>query len=434
MHKAVGIHVFAGGFTAGVQAAGWDVGAQLETHNFGLDTARAMCGVECVNDKDAKWPAVEARMAFGNPRCTGFSTITSGYGDDTHGPWAKQTCDIHQMCKYAAGRYDIIVWESVQQAFSVGKPLLDYLRDEYFVPKNYRIAHVMINAATFGNAQQRKRYFFVAYRDCFKFNIDPPDISPYYPVLYDAIWEDRDRETHEADLHTKEYDYDEDSYVRLTPDEKLIVPRLPNGWDVNTLGRYDYEALPETYKFKWQYRTSDLPFSLHSCVRTNWLRPCPTLHSSCVRFIHPWHHRPLTVRELCKVMGWPITKPEGPNPAAQIAKGIVPTVGTWLAQQAALCIEGAWGQEDWQSSYNARTGEWVGEDATGAVEKTFDMTSYVGKFFDEERYDVGALRRHRFNVDSGTGRLLRPWEEVSLESRVYGGGPRVVGDVATPGS
>jgi len=114
--KAVGCHVFAGGFTMGVKRV-FDVECQLESHGFGKETCEAVAKVPFVNRPDANWPDVEAQFLYGNPRCTGFSCITSGYDEDTHGPWAKQTEDIHQLCNYAAGRYDIIIWESVQQAF-----------------------------------------------------------------------------------------------------------------------------------------------------------------------------------------------------------------------------------------------------------------------------------------------------------------------------
>ena len=100
-YTGVGIHVFAGGFTLGVQEV-MNVETQLEAHGpFGQASAEQIVKVEWINDKAANWPDVTADFAFGNPRCTGFSTITAGYDEGTHGAWAKQTCDIHQLCEYA---------------------------------------------------------------------------------------------------------------------------------------------------------------------------------------------------------------------------------------------------------------------------------------------------------------------------------------------
>lgn len=386
--KAVGIHVFAGGFTRGVIDAGWDVELQLETHGFALDTTRKLNpGLEVINDENAEWPHVDALMAFGNPRCTAFSTITSGpryLETNAHGAWAKQTCDIHQMCEYGAGRYDFLIWESVQQAYTgSGKELCDYLVKEVFKPRSYRVAHLLLNAASFGNSQQRKRYFFVAYRDCYKFNVIPPDISDYYAVMADAIWEDRHRETRECPRGDAEYD--RDSYPQLSDHEKICMPHLPNGWGLNTLARYAPEVLPEHYRDKWECRTSDLPFSLHCLYRTTWLCPCPTLKSSANHFLHPTHDRPLTFGELSTIMGWEHV-PVGEAPVAQIAKGIVPAVGEWLAEQVTLSANGHWGSDDWESKYDAGEGEWVGGDATGQLEKTIDMRAYSGRLFDIERH------------------------------------------------
>ena len=77
MYTAVGVHVFAGGFSYGVSKQ-HKVACQLETHNFALDTASQVFGVETFNHKKADWPHINADWCFGNPRCTGFSTITAG--------------------------------------------------------------------------------------------------------------------------------------------------------------------------------------------------------------------------------------------------------------------------------------------------------------------------------------------------------------------
>jgi len=323
--KAIGVHVFAGGFTMGVQKV-FDVQHQLEVHGFGLETAEQNCNISCINCDAKDWPHIDAEFAYGNPRCTGFSTITSGYSDDTHGPWAKQTCDIHELCAYTAGRYDVICWESVQQAWTVGRPLIRHLINTYFAPKHYRVAHIFVNSASFNNAQNRRRYFFMAYRDDKNFNIHPPEIKPHAALMADAIWDMRNRETHEGGT-------DFDSYIKLTPTEKTCVPHLPNGWDLNKLARFRPEVTPQSVQDKWKYRTSGLPFSLHCIFRTNWLRPSPTIHSSAMRWIHPVHDRPLTIGELATIMGWEGKIPVGKGAVPQIAKGVVPAVGEWLAKQ-----------------------------------------------------------------------------------------------------
>lgn len=399
---AVGVHVFAGGFTKGVSEV-FDIACQLETHGFGLETAERTFGIETINEPEAKWPDIKADFCFGNPRCTGFSCITSGYSGDTHGPWAKQTKDIHDLCEYAVDRYDVICWESVQQAFTTGRPLLDYLRDEIFVPKHYRIAHIMLNAASFGNAQQRRRYFFVAYRNDRQFNIVPPEITPWYATTYDAIWDMRHRKTNPCKLWC-DADYDADSYTQLTDDEWAIVPHLPYGYDTNALARKARHLLPEKYQVTWDYRLSDMPFSMHCPHRCAYQRPFSTIHSSAGRVIHPEHDRPVTVGELSRIMGWGDLIPHGKNPVAQIAKGVVPQAGTWIAMQALMYLNNKWGNEDWESSFNDVTAEWEGRDTKGAVEKYFDLTRYVGKQYDEDRFDPEVQNIRRAVLERTTAR------------------------------
>jgi len=378
--RALGIHVFAGGFTMGVQEVA-EVVAQYETHGFGMETAASL-GVPVVNEKSWEdWPDPgPVDLVYGNPRCTGFSTITSGYGEETHGPWAKQTADVHDLCNFAVRhKVPYVIWESVQQAFTVGRPLLDYLRDELFVPAGYRIAHLFLNAAGFGNAQNRRRYFFAAYPADAIFDVLAPVLEPSHTTMADVIGHLRNRETHEKRLYAKDVYYTADCHTSLTPDEWAVVPHLPQGCCLNRFAREYPERLRElSPKFgeTWDVRISDMPFSLHCVARPRWHGPCPTLHNSCGRLIHPLRNRPLTVGELAALMGWGKVIPRGRDPVSQIAKGVVPAAGQWLAEQVAASMAGRW-DDDWETRYDDRTGLWNGTYLKDKPpEKRIDMTRY----------------------------------------------------------
>ncbi len=70
--------------------------------------------------------------------------------------------------------------------------------------------------------------------------------------------------------------------------------------------------------------------------------------------------------------------PLGEKPYHQIAKGVCPEVGTWLAEQAALFLDGAWGGDDWSTRWDAPTGRWVGEEFTGQPrEKVLNLSTFV---------------------------------------------------------
>jgi hypothetical protein len=186
--------------------------------------------------------------------------------------------------------------------------------------------------------------------------------------------------------------------LTLTKKEKALVPLLPNGWDLNLYAKWAPETLPKDWEEKWHLRTSCMPFSMHGIMRLNWLRPFPTIHSSAGRWIHPDHDRPMTVGELATVMGWGGLIPKGPNPVGQIAKGVTPAAGEWLAEQARAYLDDEWGSEDWESKYCNDDCVWKGGNAEGALEKTFNLTRYTGTAYDEKDYTHVPTQQHRFPV------------------------------------
>lgn len=382
--QADGCHVFAGGFSYGVREV-MEVPKQYEIHGLGRKTVEAE-GIGW--DQAADWTdwgdkSPNAAMLFGNPRCTGFSCVTAGYDESAHGAWSKPTKDIHQLCDHGIKQgYDLICWESVQQAMTVGRELLDYLRDEKFVPAGYRIAHLLINAASFGNSQHRKRYFFMAYKADKNFNILPPDIVTTHATVGDIlakITTDESRVT--ASRFNKNAVYDDHTRTLRGTEEERFFPHLPQGIDLNVIGRHYYDWLEKRspiFARQWNLRTSDMPFSMHGIYRLDEFDFMPVISGSAGRFVHPTIDRTLTMGELSLLMGWPKgVTPKGDNPVGQIGKGVCPEVGKWLAEMAMMYINDDWGKEDWESSYDDQAGMWIGKNVPGQVEKTFDMTRYA---------------------------------------------------------
>ncbi len=341
--QALGVHAFAGGFTMGVQRV-CSVIAHLEKHNFATETAERLTNV--IN---GNWPKFSADMIYGNPRCTGFSCTTAGYNENAHGPWAKQCDDIHELCAYGLSiKAPIIMFESVQQAYSTGRLLLDYLRDELFFPKGYKIAHIFVSARQFNNSQLRRRYFFVAYNTR-RFNAVLPRRRNDR-----CCGEDMSTVVGRA-IKWKSTSYDRDCYFDLNADEWPIVPHLPQRQCLTRFAELNEDLLEQLSPVlgdKWLWRNSNMPFSMHAITRAGWDHSCPTLRASSYKLIHPRLHRPMTIGELCKVMGWGKVIPLGKEPIAQIAKGIVPAIGEWITKQAKASLEDRW-DEDWEQRRNS---------------------------------------------------------------------------------
>jgi len=304
------------------------------------------------------------------------------------GPTAAPTQDIWDLCNFGIkNKLDLIAFESVQQAYSVGKSLLNRLVKDVFVPNHYRVCHLFVNTAAEGNAQKRRRYFFVAYRNDRNFNIMLPELPEHRVFVGDILMQPRfqNREHNEKHLGGKnKSNYTADTYIQLTPEEKKIVPHLPPGSNFNSFSHEYPDKLekisPKMYE-KWLMRNSGIPFSLHCPTRLHLNKHCPTVCSTSGRLIHPIEPRPCTIGEVAGLMGWPEGFiPVGPDPIGQIGKGVVPATGAWLAEQIKLFLNNAWGDEDFESSWCNLSDSLIGINYTGQVfkpiEKIFNLTKY----------------------------------------------------------
>lgn len=351
MAVAIGVHVFGGGFTEGVLRE-FDVPSQLEIHNLGRGSVEAR-GVDFIREKTCEaWPKINSQFVFGNPRCSGFSSMTAMSA--SRGPWCKQTQDIHDLCKYGITvDADVVVWESVRGAYGVGRDLLTYLIKEMFVPAGYRIAHVFEQGLDFGTPQLRKRYFFVAYRGGM-FNVMPPNFKRV--TVRDVIGHLVDRKTNEARLEVQNSPYDEDSYTTINRELKKCIPYIRQGEGLNCMARRDDGEMLETISSslyeKWLFRSSEIPLGISTIPRLSWDR-CPVIHGGSSHLIHPTLDRPITVGEASTLMGW-ASIPSGDYPIRQLAKGIIPNAGWWLSRHVKMCMNNDWENEDFGIHKNGK--------------------------------------------------------------------------------
>lgn len=351
--KAIAVHAFAGGITQGVMEAGFDVLRAYEPLGFGVETQRQKLGLEVVVEPDfTKWePHDGVDLVFGNPRCGGFSGLGSNTAsEDMRGSGCRQSIDAEQLCRFGvACDAKVIMWESVQMAMTgVGAGFVQRMHEE--VLHEYRIVHVFMNTATFGNAQYRRRWFMVAYRDDLVFNPivpTPPKIMVTVGKVLAPLTK-YDGRAEPARYNRKGAEYHADSYQRVRDDDWRLIPLLPAGGSLN---HFHHEHGPAFFKKHGHLSgyevsknaRSPTPFGVahNRILRLKLDGPCPSLVGNCCNWVHPLHDRTLTVRELAALMGWRRDViPVGDYPAAQIAKGIVPAVGEWMAEMAAAAIRG----------------------------------------------------------------------------------------------
>jgi len=168
--RAVDVHGFAGGFTLGTVQAGFElVGKMSSSAGFGVFNTlanRHLLGEnwDSIVGDPKNWEVIPADFVFGNPPCSGFSTLSN---KNFRGMDSKINEYMWELIRYA-GRVapPIVAWESVQGTFNQGLPLMRQLHAELeeISGHKYTLYHVLHNNLSHGGISMRKRYFWVASR------------------------------------------------------------------------------------------------------------------------------------------------------------------------------------------------------------------------------------------------------------------------------
>lgn len=362
--QAVGIHVFAGGFTQGVKSVA-DVICQLEKGTFGNETVTQQLKVPVYISKTAKWDTIPCDLVYGNPRCSAFSTVTKF----SRGPASHINIDMHEVCAYAQQvRAPFAIIESVQQAHTQGRPLFQILYDTYF-GKDYRVARILFSAFSFGNCQRRRRFFWIAYHRDFTFHAKLPE-RDNNTTLRDVI-EPLEHFATEPCTFKKNDRYSPDSYPWRDQPINLLVSHIPEGRCANdvVLENPHLADLHPLLKIAWKYRVSSMPYGLGCPYRPRYDGNSPTLTSQSGWVLHPKFDRTLTVREHAAIMGWRVM-PLGPHPLQQLCKGVIPDIGMWIVQQVQNSVNTKYLDLAFQK------GQWI-ELKGQPVEKIFDFNGEV---------------------------------------------------------
>lgn len=177
--RAVDVHGFGGGFTLGTVQAGFDLIAKKSRGvGFGvLNTLanRHLLGEdwEVQSESPEMWTKeTDVDLVFGNPPCSGFSTLSPKHfrGMDS----SINDC-MWEVANYAGSvAPTMMIFESVQQAYSQGADLMTQLRDrlEELSGHKYDLYHVLHNNAGLGGASIRKRYFMTCIRSGLPFGVE----------------------------------------------------------------------------------------------------------------------------------------------------------------------------------------------------------------------------------------------------------------------
>jgi site-specific DNA-cytosine methylase len=152
-------------------------------------------GWEQQTGTEEDWEAVNGvGYVCGTPPCSGFSVLNTSKSANARGVDSKINVCMADLIRYSARCTgldgiqgpEIVAFESVQQAYSAGRPLMQQLRSmlEARTGQRYALTHVKMSGSAVGNAQMRHRYYPVFHR--IPFHVTTPE-KRHVETYADAI-------------------------------------------------------------------------------------------------------------------------------------------------------------------------------------------------------------------------------------------------------
>lgn len=372
--RAIDCEGFAGGFTMGVVQAGFTlVGKRELPGGFGVPSCEAnrhLLGYGWDTEVGAwhDWTPRDVDLVFGNPPCSGFSLMSAR---EFRGIDSPVNACMYAFVEYAARcRPAIAMFESVQQAFTGGRPLMQRLRAlmEERTGEPWTLTHVMHNGICVGGAAIRRRYFFVLSR--IPFGVEDMRVSRL-PSLEDAIgdlrglrvqWEDQPYASSDASWWggaVRRHDGLVDGhYTRMSPQIRRAFELTQGegaiewraGLTIGNAAREYYEKngrLPESWAWlEEKLVRTNFHMGFHQLCRWHADRSARVITGGGSQLVlNPWEMRPLTLRECARIQGFPDDWRIAPlaqvsNAPVLWGKGIPVQSGRWIATWARESIEG----------------------------------------------------------------------------------------------
>lgn len=162
--KALGVYIFAGGFTLGVKKH-FDVDTHFEDGRYGVDTCLQNRVIKQAFTEPDKWPVKEFKgidFLYGNPACAPWSLASAGR--ETHWTEDPRVNMVRRMTQLLEQlKPKVWAWESVRPTFVKGRALVNTVAD-FGMKRGYAATVLMVDGQYHGVAQERRRMFLVLHR------------------------------------------------------------------------------------------------------------------------------------------------------------------------------------------------------------------------------------------------------------------------------
>lgn len=334
---ALGGYIFAGGFTLGVEKH-FDVQAHFEQGDYGVATARKLWPKLPIHVDPDSWPWEEYRdrvaFLYGNPPCAAWSPLgpRAQRGLDAWRTDPRVDCTRAFFNLFELVRPTVWAWESVPQAFTTGRNLVDHLT-ERATRRGYNVDYVLHNARYLGALQSRKRFFMVA---------------SVVDVDWECPWLDAPGGAEALASYAGHPADDGFAADRYYPREFLRM--VPPGSSLR--GTYDAFLERVLARYRKKHGT-EMPEALRKKAA-----PRPSFGERRVPVavppgaivdsmnVHPTEARYLTLGEMMHLGGYPVDRmlpvlagAQVDQKARQLTRAVLPPVGAWLAGNVRRAVD-----------------------------------------------------------------------------------------------
>lgn len=334
--SAVGVYIFAGGFTLGV-ARSFRILAHLEGSSYGVDTFKANFPRVPVWKNPATWPRSRFQgvpFIYGNPPCAAWSvagkSLRSGKTNWLSDPRVQCTRNLFSMLESCGPT--VWVWESVTQAYSRGRDLVESLTKRAQA-LGYGTYHLFTSGFDHGVPQPRRRFMLIASKVAL--DLPNPAKSPdFVPPTVGGLLGLTNTVTQDA------FGMPMRAWQQTCPvwGEHRMSPR----YEALARATGPGEALHETYEKLGAELGFELDEGRSPAFMAHRLRAdgIGSTFTSMVMHVHPVFDRWLADSEVARLCGYPDSFVwRGPQERAQMVQAVMPTLGSWLGRQVRTGIE-----------------------------------------------------------------------------------------------
>lgn len=329
---ALGVDIFAGGFTVGMSKH-FEVLGHLEEGNYGALSSKMNWPHMPIIVGQENWkPFLDDLIArrgkpnliYCNPPCAMFSIAgaTMRGGGDAWRSDPRQSCWRACFSVFEHVLPDVFVIESVTRAFTAGREFVQEFVDKA-AALGYSTTHLLLDAQHLGVPQIRKRYFMVIHKN--RLDVATPNFGPVKTTV-EAL----------SEMTTGPGFYSQINH----PLQKELLPLLKPGQAMRPMWEQymrDRVGPEETWPRSTFGVVGRPRLFMH---RVDGSKPIGTITGDY--FIHPTEDRMLGMDELKVLNGYPVDHQFEQHPrywASYIARGVSPTVAEFLGAQIAASLQ-----------------------------------------------------------------------------------------------